>query len=94
VNRSTNRGDEISTYASELRWILEEIVVALEGLTTAQLDWRPAPTTNSAHAIARHVVAATRVYALGFGCGHAVERNRAEEFTGTGSDVRDNAPPR
>jgi hypothetical protein len=31
------------------------------------------------------VVAATR----GFGCGHAVERNRAEEFTGTGSDVRD-----
>jgi len=89
VNRSTNRGDEISTYASELRWILEEIVVALEGLTAAQLDWRPAPTANSAHAIARRVVAATRVYALGFGCGHAVERNRAEEFTGTGSHVRD-----
>ena len=79
---------EIETYARELRFILDQIVVALDGLTVAQLNWRPATgAANSAWAIASHVVGSTRVYALGFGCGHEVTRDRAGEFGAAGSDA-------
>src|SRR5712692_7995650 len=79
---------EIETYARELRFILDQIVVALDGLTVAQLNWRPATdAANSAWAIASHVVGSTRVYALGFGCGHEVTRDRAGEFAAAGSDA-------
>jgi uncharacterized damage-inducible protein DinB len=78
---------EIETYARELRWILEQLVDALSGLSAAQLNWRPSTgSANSVYAIVGHVVASTRVYALGFGCGRPVVRNRAEEFTGSGND--------
>jgi hypothetical protein len=78
---------EIETYARELRWILEQLVDALSGLSAAQLNWRPSiGSANSAYAIVGHVVASTRVYALGLGCGRRVARNRAEEFTGAGTD--------
>src|SRR5205814_1043279 len=78
---------EIETYARELQWILEQLVDALSGLTAAQLNWRPSTgSANSAYAIVGHVVASTRVYALGLGCGRRVARNRAEEFTGAGTD--------
>lgn len=78
---------EIETYAAELRWILEQIVVVLDGLSAAQLNWRPATgAANSAWAIASHVVGSTRIYALGFGCGRPVERHRAQEFAAAGND--------
>jgi len=79
---------EIETYNRELTWILGQICVALRGLTPSQLNWRPdTGTANSAYAIAIHVVSATRVYALGFGCGHSVHRDRPAEFVGSGDDV-------
>jgi hypothetical protein len=79
---------EIETYGRELGWILEEICAALRGLTPSQLNWRPdTGTANSAYAIASHVVAATRVYALGFGCGQPVQRDRPAEFAGSGHDA-------
>jgi hypothetical protein len=79
---------EIETYGRELGWILEQICVALRGLTPSQLNWRPdTGTANSAYAIASHVVAATRVYALGFGCGQPVQRDRPAEFVGSGYDA-------
>ena len=57
---------EIETYARELQWILEQLVDALSGLTAAQLNWRPSTgSANSAYAIVDHVLASTRVYALG-----------------------------
>lgn len=78
---------EIETYARELGWILDAICAALGGLTVAQLNWRPSTgEANSAYAIASHVVGSTRVYALGFGCGHQVERDRAAEFAAAGTD--------
>jgi len=74
-------------YADELCWVLEQVCVSLDGLTATQLRWRPdAPAPNSAGAIAAHVVAATRVYALGFGCGLPVERARDAEFRDEGLD--------
>lgn len=80
-------GAEIETYARELGFILDQVCAALGGLTAAQLDWRPSTgAANSAYAIASHVVGSTRVYALGFGCGHEVERDRAAEFAAAGAD--------
>jgi hypothetical protein len=78
---------EIETYARELGWILDQVCAALGGLTAAQLDWRPSTgAANSLYAIASHVVGSTRVYALGFGCGHLVERDRAAEFAAAGAE--------
>jgi hypothetical protein len=80
--------DEIESYRRELRWILDEMRAMLAGLTAAQLNWRPdTGRANSACVIVTHVLASTRVYALGFGCGRAVERDRAAEFAATGSDA-------
>ena len=79
---------EIETYARELCWTLGQICVALRDLTPSQLNWRPdTGTANSAYAIARHVAAVTRVYALGFGCGQPVQRDRPGEFEGAGRDA-------
>jgi hypothetical protein len=78
---------ELAAYDAELAWILDQICVSLQGLTAAQLNWRP-PTgaANSACAIVTHVVGSTRVYALGFGGGRPVARDRAAELAAAGSD--------
>lgn len=78
---------ESETYARELAWILDQICRSVDGLTAAQLNWRPAAAANSPYAIASHVVGSTRVYALGFGCGQDVGRDRAAEFAASGTDA-------
>ena len=79
---------EIETYARELGWVLDQVCAALDGLTAAQLTWRPATeASNSLAAVAGHVLGSTRVYALGFGCGREVERDRAAEFAVSGADA-------
>lgn len=76
---------EAETYARELQWVLGQICVSLKGLSAAQLNWRPdTGGANSAYAIGNHVVEVTRVYALGFGCGHPMQRDRPAEFTASG----------
>jgi hypothetical protein len=78
---------ELETYARELGWILDQACAAVGGLTAAQLNWRPATgAANSVYAIASHVAGSTRVYALGFGCGRHIVRDRAAEFAATGAD--------
>jgi hypothetical protein len=72
---------EAAAYARELTWVLGQLCVALRGLTPAQLAWRPdTGRANSAQTIVTHVLGATRVYALGFGCGQTITRDRDEEF--------------
>lgn len=79
---------EAATYARELQWVLGQICVSLKGLSAAQLNWRPdTGAANSAYAIGDHVAASTRVYALGFGCGRPVTRDRAAEFAGAAADA-------
>ena len=81
---------ELTTYAQERRWILDQISRTVDGLTEQQLNWRPSSgTANSAYAIASHVVGSTRVYALGFGCGQTVTRDRSAEFATSGSSSQD-----
>ncbi len=79
--------DEIEAYARELSWVLHQICVSLNGLTAVQLNWRPSTAANSAYAIASHVIGSTTVYGLGFGCGQDVMRDRAAEFTASGTDA-------
>jgi PncC family amidohydrolase len=79
---------EAATYVRELQWLLGQMCVSLRGLGPAPLNWRPdTGAANSAYAIASHVAAVTRVYALGFGCGHAVQRDRPAEFAAAGADA-------
>ena len=81
---------ELKTYAQEIRWILDQISRTVDGLTEQQINWRPSiGTANSAYAIASHVVGCTRVYALGFGCGQTVIRDRSAEFAASGSSTQD-----
>ena len=79
---------ELLTYARELRWILEQVAGCLDGLTAPQLNWRPdTHVANSAYAIATHVAGSTRVYALGFGCGQPVTRDRVAELAARGESA-------
>jgi len=79
---------ESAAYARELQWVLDQICVSLKGLTEAQLNWRPdTGSANSAYAIGHHVAEVTRVYALGFGCGRPVRRDRSTEFAAAGPDA-------
>lgn len=79
---------ELATYGRELGWILDQMLASVHGLTPAQLNWRPATdSANSAYAIVSHVLGSTRVYALGFGCGQPVERDREAEFAASGADA-------
>lgn len=78
--------DEIRLYRQELRWVLEQIAQSLHGVPTSRLHWRPTVTANSAAALVRHVVGATRVYVLEFGCGQQVARDREAEFANVGVD--------
>src|SRR5262245_63354573 len=81
---------EITAYRRELGWILDQMAVSLHGLTAAQLNWRPATdSANSAYAIVSHVLGSTRVYALGFGCGQPVGRDREAEFAASGGNAED-----
>ncbi|MGH7309533.1 MAG: DinB family protein [Candidatus Rokuibacteriota bacterium] len=78
---------ELATYGRELRWVLNQMATSVQGLTAAQLNWRPATSANSAYAIVSHVLGSTRVYALGFGCGQPVGRDREAEFAAIGTDA-------
>jgi predicted component of type VI protein secretion system len=80
---------ELATYDRELRWVLDQMATSVQGLTASQLNWRPATgSANSAYAIVSHVLGSTRVYALGFGCGQTVRRDREAELTAAGPDAQ------
>lgn len=78
---------EIDAYAAEFSWIFDQICISLEGLSERQLATRPVATGNSPYTIANHVIGTTRVYALGFGCGRQVSRDRQAEFRSPATSV-------
>jgi uncharacterized damage-inducible protein DinB len=71
---------ERETYAHYLRWILADIVGVMEELDDEQRRWRPLETANDALTVARHVIGATRSYAIEIGCGIPIGRDRDAEF--------------
>ena len=72
---------EVAVYERELCWLLEQMRANVDALTERQLHWHPAHAqANSSASIINHILACTRVYVLGFGCGQTVSRDRSNEF--------------
>jgi hypothetical protein len=81
--------EETRLYRQELRWVLEQMGDCLRETPPGRLHWRPTTTANSAAVIVHHVIGATRVYVLGFGCGQPVTRDRDAEFLAEGMAAAD-----
>jgi hypothetical protein len=76
---------EIEVYSRKIRSLLERVLAALEGLSEAQLNWRPPiEGANSAHVIAAHTVGNARAFVLGIACGQEMGRDRPAEFGAAG----------
>jgi uncharacterized damage-inducible protein DinB len=79
---------EIESYSRLLQLIVKRLYTSLEGLSEAQLNWRP-PTdgANSAYVIAAHTLGNARAWVLGIACGRPIERDRPAEFRASGHDA-------
>ncbi|MEE8337468.1 MAG: DinB family protein [Dehalococcoidia bacterium] len=80
--------DEVTVYASQLSSLLRRLAGTVEGLSEAELNWRPpAPDANSAFVIATHMVANMEAWVLGIVCGEPISRDREAEFAAAGADA-------
>ncbi len=81
---------EIGTYRRQLQSLLGRVCACLEGLSEAQLNWRPPiDGANSAYVIAAHTLGNARAWVLGIACGRPIERDRPAEFRASGRDAAD-----
>jgi hypothetical protein len=81
---------EIEAYRCQIQSLLERICACLEGLSEAQLNWRPPMhDANSAYVIAAHAIGCARAFVLGIACGQDVERDRSAEFRASGPNAAD-----
>jgi uncharacterized damage-inducible protein DinB len=81
---------EIEAYRRQIQSLLERVCACLEGLSEAQLNWRPPmPGANSAYVIATHTLGNARAWVLGIACGRPLERDRPAEFRAAGPDAAD-----
>jgi hypothetical protein len=77
---------EIETYSNQIRSILERAVASLEGLSEAQINWRPPiEGGNSGYVIVEHTLGNARSFVLGIACGQPLRRDRPTEFRSSGS---------
>jgi hypothetical protein len=68
-------GGEIESFQRFIFGTIDHLVQSLEGLSEAQLNWRPpAADTNSLYAIATHVLGNTEENVLQTVCGQPVRR--------------------
>lgn len=80
--------DETAVYASQLSSLLRRVARTVEGLSEAELNWRPpAPDANSVFVIASHIVGNLEAWVLGIVCGEDVGRDREAEFAAAGADA-------
>lgn len=76
---------EVESFQRLIFGTIDALVQSLEGLTEAQLNWRPAaPDTNSLYGIATHVLGNAEENILATVCGLPVSRSRAAEFAAQG----------
>ena len=80
--------DEVAVYNSQLSSLLRNVARTVEGLSEAELNWRPpVPEPNSAFALASHIVGNLEAWILGIVCGEDVGRDREAEFAAAGADA-------
>jgi hypothetical protein len=76
---------ETETYSRWIGSLFKRVVASLEGLTEAQLNWRPPIAgANSVYVIAAHTMGSARACVLGVACGQEMGRDRPAEFRATG----------
>jgi hypothetical protein len=76
---------EVESFQRLIFGTIDSLVQSLEGLTEAQLNWRPAaPDTNSLYAIAAHVLGNAEENVLQTVCGLPVTRSRSAELAAHG----------
>ena len=81
---------EIESLSCQIRSILERVCACLDGLSEAQLNWRPPiDGGNSVYVIATHTLGNARAFVLGIACGQPLERDRLAEFRASGRDAAD-----
>jgi uncharacterized damage-inducible protein DinB len=77
---------ELAAYHASIASRLQQVVACLDGLTGAQLNFRPPiDGANSVHVLASHTLGNARAWALGIACGRPIARDRAAEFRASGS---------
>jgi hypothetical protein len=80
--------EETRALSNQIRSILRRVCASLEGLSEAQLNWRPPVAgANSAYAIAAHTFGNARAWVLGIACGQPMGRDRPAEFQASGRDA-------
>jgi hypothetical protein len=76
------RRSEVESFQDFIFNTIDSIVGALDGLTSEELNWRPAaPATNSLYAIATHVLGNAEENLLATLCGQPHGRSYATEFS-------------
>jgi hypothetical protein len=81
---------EIDGYRRQILSLLERVCACLDGLSAAQLNWRPPiHGANSAYVIVAHTLGNARAWVLGIACGRPLERDRPAEFEASGPDAAD-----
>jgi hypothetical protein len=79
--------DEMAEYRYWINTRIEMLVATLDGLTPAQLNWRPHDGANSAWVLATHTLGNARAFILGIAAGRDVTRDRPAEFASSGDDA-------
>lgn len=64
---------------------IDQLVACLDGLSEAELNWKPLPNSSSLYILAAHTLGNTEENMLGTLCGQPFTRHREEEFSAYGS---------
>jgi hypothetical protein len=79
---------ELAAYQASIDKRLEQICDCLDGMTAAQLNFRPPiDGANSAWVLATHTLGNARAWVLGIACGQPAGRDRPAEFASAGDDA-------
>lgn len=79
---------ELAAYDESIRMRLEAAVACLDGLTEAQINWRPTlDEGNSLYALAAHTLGNARAWVIGIACGEDMRRDRPAEFAASGANA-------
>lgn len=80
---------EVAVLHQSIQHRLQQVMAILDGLTEAQLNWRPAVNgPNSVYALAAHTLGNARAWVLGIACAHDLGRDRSGEFASSGADTQ------
>jgi uncharacterized damage-inducible protein DinB len=81
--------DEAALFWAKIASSMSRLLATLDGLSAAQLNWRPpAPGANSLAALATHVLANLEENIAGVVLGHTILRAREDEFANPQRDLQ------